>query len=240
MKLYPAIDLRKGQVVQLVGGDPNQVAVQAPRKPRDQAEHWKSLGAKQLHVVDLDGALGEGKQWMLLDQIRHVGLPVQFGGGVRSLLDIQLLAEQEIERIIVGTTGVQNREWLAIAAEEHPGRILLAVDGRDRRVVVKGWTEEANVDVVDLVASVQDLPLAGILYTNVAKEGQLQGIDAQIVEDICAASPEHEVIISGGITTVADLEAIEAAGAGGVVLGMSIYTDVLDFEELVERFEVDA
>ncbi len=237
MKIYPAIDLRHGNVVQLVGGDPDNVAVTAERTPLEQAQHWRSQGAKRLHVVDLDAALGGSNQWVHVGKIIADGLPVQFGGGVRSMLDVQKLLDLGVQRVIVGTQGVQNPDWLRELAGLWPGRIVLAVDARGRDVVVKGWTESAGLDVVDLVRSLADAGLAGFLYTNVEKEGRLDGIDADVVRDLRDAAGGTELCISGGITTIQDLAVLDGLGVDSVVLGMSIYTDRISMQEAVDRFE---
>lgn len=236
MKIYPAIDLRHGNVVQLVGGDPDKVAVESERTPLEQAQHWRQQGARRLHVVDLDAALGDGNQWMDLGRIIGDGLPVQFGGGIRSMLDVQKLLDLGVQRIIVGTQGVENPEWLRELAGLWPQRIVLAVDAHGRDVVVKGWTEKTGKDVIELVQELADAPLAGFLYTNVAKEGRLEGIDVDIVKDLRNAT-KAELIISGGVTTVQDLGIIDGLGIDGVVLGMSIYTDAIALRDAVERFE---
>lgn len=237
MKIYPAIDIRGGKVVQLVGGDPDEVAVTEDRTPLEQAQHWRSQGAKRVHVVDLDAALGDRNQWTHVGKIVADGLPVQFGGGVRSMLDVQKLLDLGVQRIIVGTQGVQNPDWLRELAGLWPGRIVLAVDARGRDVVIKGWTEDAGKDVVGLVASLADAGLGGFLYTNVEKEGRLEGIDSDVVRDLREAAGSAPLIVSGGVTTMQDLAVLDGLGVDAVVLGMSIYTDAINLRDAVERFE---
>ncbi|MGB1586578.1 MAG: HisA/HisF-related TIM barrel protein [Thermoplasmatota archaeon] len=234
MQLIPAIDLRHGKVVQLVGGDPNQVAVEDPLTPHDQAEAWKAAGADRLHVIDLDGAFGEANQWHILDRIKKADLPIQFGGGVRSMVQIQRLLELGVDQVIVGTQGVQEPAWLMELATLWPGKIILAVDARGRDVVVKGWTERTGLDVVELARSLDHVGLGGFLYTNVEKEGRLEGIDLPIVEDLRRATPNTRLIVSGGITNDDDLAALVGAGVDAVVLGMSIYTGKIDLKRAIE------
>lgn len=237
MKVYPAIDLRGGRVVQLIGGDPDNVAVESERSPKQQAEHWKEQGARRLHVVDLDAALGGSDQWMHVGHIIRQGLPVQFGGGIRSMVQIQQLLDLGVERVIVGTQGVQNPDWVEELAKLWPGRIVLAVDAHGRDVMVNGWTEKTGKDVVELAASLHGADLAGFLYTNVAKEGRMEGIDADVVRDLRDAIPDGELIVSGGISTMEDLAVLDGLGVDAVVLGMSIYTDIISLKAAVERFE---
>ncbi len=237
MKIFPAIDIRHGEVVQLVGGDPSQVAVAPDADVREQAHKWQEAGARRLHVIDLDGALGEERQWRQLDGAIETGLPVQFGGGVRSMLDIQQLIELGIKQVIVGTQGVKNPEWTRELCRIFPGRVVLAVDGRGRDLVVSGWTESSGKDVVDFAASLDDAGLAGFLYTNVSKEGRLEGIDVAVLRALREATPNTPLIASGGIRNLDDLQVLADLGIDGAVLGMSIYTGSLDLKEAVKRFE---
>lgn len=238
MNIIPAIDLRGGEVVQLVGGDPEHVGVRSERTPAAQAKHWKQEGASRLHVVDLDAALGQPNQWRLLDGIIATGLPVQFGGGIRSMTDIHKLLDLGVQHVIVGTQGVREPAWLAELCTLWPGRIILAVDARGRDVVVKGWTESTGLDVVELARSLDHLGLGGFLYTNVEKEGRMEGIDEPIVRALVAATPNTPLTVSGGITTTADLDTLAALGVDACVLGMSIYTDAIDLATAVARHEV--
>ncbi len=240
MNILPAIDIRHGKVVQLVGGDPDQVAVTAERNPSGQAKHWHDQGAKRIHVVDLDGAIDGKRQWHHLGGMQHSGIKIQFGGGVRSMLDVQKLVDMGIDRIVIGTQGIQNPDWLAELARLFPGVIVLAIDARGRDVQVKGWTESAGLDVVDLARKVAELPLAGLLYTNVEKEGRMEGIDTGVVHDIRDAAPALELIVSGGISNMDDLDALATMGVHAVVLGMSVYTGAIDLAAAIERFEVSA
>ncbi len=237
MNIYPAIDIRHGKVVQLVGGDPANVAVTEQRKPAEQARHWRRLGAKTVHVVDLDGALGGERQWQHLGAISNEGVRIQFGGGVRSMLDVQKLLDLGAQHVIIGTQGVKEPHWLEEVTTLFPGRIMLAIDARGRDVQIKGWTESAGKDVVDLAKEVASIGLAGLLYTNVSKEGKMEGIDTAVVKALREAVPDMPLIVSGGIANEDDLAALEALGVHGVVLGMSIYTGAIDLQNAIERFQ---
>jgi phosphoribosylformimino-5-aminoimidazole carboxamide ribotide isomerase len=237
VKIFPAIDIHRGQVVQLVGGDPEKVAVKAELSPKQQAIQWREQAARRVHVVDLDAALGGNDQWIELGHIIQQGMPVQFGGGIRSMVQVQKLLDLGVDRVIVGTQGVQNPAWVRELALLFPGKIVLAVDARHREVVVNGWTEETGKDVIELAASLQGAGLAGFLYTNVAKEGRMEGIDAEVVRDLRDTIHDGELIVSGGITTMEDLAVLDGLGVDAVVLGMSIYTNALSLKETVHRFE---
>lgn len=235
MILYPAIDLRHGKVVQLVGGDLKEVAIERP-SAEAQAKAWQEAGTTWVHVVDLDAAFGEKNQWALLPRVLGRGLKVQFGGGVRSMTQIQQLLELGVDRVVVGTQGVRNPEWLRELCVVFPGRIVFAVDARGRDVVVKGWTERTGIDVVTLARGLDNAGLAAFLYTNVEKEGKQQGIDRAIVAELKNNCPKTPILISGGVTTLDDLQWLEDHGIAGAVLGMSIYTGKLDLKEAIKHF----
>jgi phosphoribosylformimino-5-aminoimidazole carboxamide ribotide isomerase len=232
MILYPAIDLRHGKVVQLVGGDPKNVALERPSVDM-QAKAWEDAKATWVHVVDLDAAFGEKNQWAHLTRILGRRMHVQFGGGIRSMTQIQQLLELGVERVVVGTQGVRNPEWLRELCVVFPGKIVFAVDARGRNVVVKGWTEDTGIDVVTLARSMDDAGLAAFLYTNVDKEGRLQGMDKAVINDLRNNTPKTPLLVSGGIAGMADLQWLAEHGIDGAVLGMSIYTGAVDLKAAV-------
>ena len=233
MMLYPAIDLKDGQCVQLVGGDPARQKLALP-DPIEVAQKWEAEGAAALHVVDLDAALGTGDNREVIEDIlRAVDLPLQVGGGVRHLTEIQQFLDSGIGRVVVGTQGIQQPLWLKEAVNLFPGKLVLAVDARGDEVQVKGWTEGAGLTVQKVLADVANLPLAGVLYTNVDVEGQMQGIREEPVRRVLAAS-KHPVVVSGGITTLEDLLTLSRLGADSAVLGMALYTGRIDFRGALE------
>jgi phosphoribosylformimino-5-aminoimidazole carboxamide ribotide isomerase len=237
MKILPAIDLRHGRVVQLIGGNPDDVAVTAEGKPAEVARKWKRMGAKVVHVVDLDAALGGQRQWHHINAIRNEGVQVHFGGGIRSLLDIQKLIDLGVDRIILGTQAVENPVWLEEAVRLFPQHIVLAIDARGSDVQIKGWTESSGIDVVELARRAAGYGVAGILYTNIDNEGRMTGTDPDMIRAIRDAAPDVDLTISGGIASMEDLAVVDGLGADAVVLGMSIYTGAIDLADAVERFE---
>jgi len=233
--IYPAIDLRHGKVVQLVGGDPNDVAIERP-DPGEQAETFAQAGATWLHVIDLDAAFGQRNQWLHLGRIQRAGLHVQFGGGIRSMTQIQQLLDLGVARVIVGTQGIRTPAWTREVAKVFPGRIIQAIDARGRDLAVSGWTESTGMDAVKFAADLDDAGLAGFLYTNVEKEGRLSGMDRGVIEALRHAAPRTPLLASGGITTLDDLQWLKDAGVAGAVLGMSIYKGNIDLAQALERF----
>jgi phosphoribosylformimino-5-aminoimidazole carboxamide ribotide isomerase len=231
----PAIDLREGRCVQLVGGRPEEERISIP-DPLIQARKWFELGFRTLHVVDLDAALDLGSNRALVREIAQAtDATVQAGGGIRDASSIEALLAAGAARVIVGTRAVDEPDWLRRMAEEFPGSILVAADVRDGQVLRKGWTESSGIPLMDLLDRLEPLPLAGVLCTDVGREGRMAGADLVTGRGIVART-RHPVWISGGITSADELRALAGAGAAGAVLGMAIYTGVLSPAEVAKEF----
>lgn len=234
MIVTPAIDLMGGRCVQLVGGVPEATEVSLPDPPAV-ARDWFERGFESVHVVDLDAALGSGDNMTLIPSVLSIAHDGQVGGGIRDEVRAAALLEAGADRIVVGTRGLDDPEWLGTIASRWPHRVVLALDFRDGVVLRKGWTESTSKRVEDFLRDVGDLSLAGVLATDVGREGRLQGIDLEGCRDIVSASP-FPVWISGGITSVDDLSRLEDAGATGAVLGMALYTNTLNADEVARRW----
>lgn len=222
MIAWPAVDLKGGRAVQLVGGRPETERVSLP-DPVAVARHWVELGFRALHVIDLDAALGTGSNRALVEDIlAAVDVPVQVGGGIRDdeLLDAYLAAGAA--RVIAGTRAVRDRAWLRAAAERHPHQVVVAADTKEGQVLVRGWTEGAGLGLIGFVRDLAPLPLAAVLVTDVSREGRLAGADAALFGDVVGACAQP-VLAAGGIASVQDLRRLADAGVAGAVLGMSIY-----------------
>ena len=236
MIVIPAIDLRDGACVQLVGGEYADERVRI-EDPLGVAREWARVGFRRLHVVDLDAATGRGSNAAVVEEIlRHGGFDdVQVGGGVRDEDAVERLLGAGARAVVVGTRGVEDPDWLAELASHYPGQIVLAADVRERRVVTRGWARTLPRDVIGVVEDLQGVPLAGLLVTAVHKEGQLQGTDLPLMEDV-AERAAWPVIASGGISTVADLRALADRGVARAVIGMALYTGSLDARFVAEEF----
>lgn len=231
----PAVDLKGGRCVQLVGGRPEEERVSLP-DPQAAAARWWDMGFGTLHLVDLDAALGSGDNLaMLRDLLTCTPAVTQVGGGIRDDVRADALLEAGADRIVVGTRALDDPEWLSALAHRHPGRVMVAADTRDRMVLRKGWTEASGLGVADFLGSLANLPLAGALATDVGQEGRLAGIDrASVANTLRAAS--MPIWISGGVTTLDELEYLAEAGAAGAVLGMALYTETLEPEVVARRW----
>jgi phosphoribosylformimino-5-aminoimidazole carboxamide ribotide isomerase len=236
MLAIPAIDLREGACVQLVGGSYAQERVRRP-DPLEVAREWERHGFQRLHVVDLDAATGRGNnRRVVVDLLRDGGVPVQVGGGVRETDQVAELLSEGAERVVVGTRALEDADWLAELASLFPGAIVVAADVRDRKVVTRGWSKTLALDVLDVVEELNALPLAALLVTAVHREGLMQGTDLPLMEDV-AESSRAPVIASGGIAAAEDLRALAHRGVSAAVLGMALYTGALDARAVAEEFD---
>ena len=234
MIVAAAVDMKAGRCVQLVGGDPDVERVSLP-SPVEAARRWYEAGFTHLHVVDLDAALGTGSNRDLVREVAGFDGDVQVGGGVRSSEAVSELLEAGASRVIVGTRALADLEWLEQVVERYPGRVVAAADVRDGLVVVKGWTEASRHDLPSALALWNDLPLGGVLVTDVGREGRLEGLDGGVAE-LARRSTEHPLWLAGGIGGIDDLRIANRAGADAVVLGMSLYTDAFDLPTLWAEF----
>lgn len=235
MIAIPAVDLREGRCVQLVGGRPEEERVSLP-DPVAVAKRWRAAGFSTLHVVDLDAALGRGDNLDMVARIaRESPGNLQVGGGIRNEERAEVLLAEGVDRIIVGTRAVDDPDWLSQLARTHPGRVAVAADIRDGIVLRKGWTEGSGMEIETFLKTLTPLPLAGVLCTDVGREGRVEGIDRRGVEAVITASP-HPVWISGGVTTVDELRFLRDRDAAGAVLGMALYTGALNADQVAEEF----
>lgn len=227
MIAYAAIDLRDNRVVQLVGGRVENEKISLP-DPVAVAQKWVSAGFAALHIVDLDAAFGAGSNRDVITSIiQSAAVPVQVGGGVRTDTDVDYWIEQGAARVIVGTRAIEDAAWRKATTHRHPGRIIVAADVRDGAVVTRGWQETTSLEIVAFVNSLDPEPLAGILVTDVSREGQMTGIDTSLFSRL-TTSTKHPLIAAGGIRDEADLHALAGAGVAGAVLGMALYQGAVD------------
>lgn len=227
MIAIPAVDLRNGACVQLVGGSYQQERVRLDN-PVEVARSWERYGFNRLHVVDLDAATERGSNLALVRSlITEVAVPVQVGGGVRSGDLLEELLDVGATQVIVGTRAVEEIEWLAGLAARHPGEIIVACDVRGRRVTTRGWAHTLPLDILDAVDELNSIPLGALLVTAVHREGQMAGTDLPLMEDVVEAS-QVPVFAAGGVSSLEDLRALEYRGVAGAVIGMALYTGALD------------
>lgn len=236
MEIIPAIDIKGGACVQLVGGDVTQEKVHID-DPVEQARRFVASGARWIHVVDLDRALGTGNNLQLIKRILEVpGARFQVGGGIRFTEDIDALLECNAARVVVGTRAVTDDKWFAHVCERYGDRIVAAVDARDDDILVKGWQESSGKKLHEWSARAAQMGIGGLLYTDVGKEGRMGGVNAEAVAKLTRRT-KVPVIASGGVGGMDDLQTLWEAGAWGVVIGMAVYTGALDLRKAIQTFE---
>jgi phosphoribosylformimino-5-aminoimidazole carboxamide ribotide isomerase len=231
----PALDLREGACVQLVGGD-----YRAERVRRDDPaavlEEWVRCGFVRAHLIDLDAATERGSNASLVGTlIGATALEVQVGGGVRTLQHVQTLIEAGARYVVLGTRALEDPTWLAEVTHAFPGKMIVAADVRDRAVVSHGWQRTLSRELVDIISELNELPLAGVLVTAVHREGRMQGPDLVLAEDVAAACA-WPTYVAGGIRSLSDLNALAQRGVAGAIIGMALYTGALDPRAVAQEF----
>jgi len=232
--IFPAIDLRGGRVVRLRQGDPAAETAYAD-DPTAVARRWAEAGAAWLHVVNLDGALQTDAAEINLRCLaairRAVDLPIQFGGGLRTLDEIELALEAGATRVVLGTAAVRQPELVAAAIDRYgAARIVVGIDARDGRVAVQGWQEVAEVDAHDLARRMAEMGVVRIVYTDIRRDGMLSGVNVQVTTELAAAA-SVKVIASGGVRDLDDIRALKAhvgQGVEGVIIGQALYRGAID------------
>jgi phosphoribosylformimino-5-aminoimidazole carboxamide ribotide isomerase len=223
VELWPAIDLRGGKCVRLLQGDYDRETVFGD-DPVAMVRRFVAQGAKRLHIVDLDGAkAGRPVQADLIARmVAAAGVPCQLGGGIRSLETAKAYAEAGVARLVVGSVAIEQPALLEELATALPSRIVLGLDARDGRVAVRGWLETSPLTAVAVARRHEGLPLAGIVYTDIATDGMLAGPNLAALEEMIRAV-KLPVVASGGIATVEDLRQVARIGADGCIVGRALY-----------------
>ena len=239
MLIIPAIDLKDGRCVRLRQGDLQAETVYSD-DPSSMAVQWERRGAPMLHLVDLNGAVeGQPKNLAGIEAIvKAVSIPVQVGGGVRDLEIIRRYLDGGVRRVVLGTAALRDRGLLERACALYPARILVGLDARNGKVAVQGWTSQSETLATDLLKSLAEFALAGVIYTDIARDGMLQGPNLTALRDIVARS-SMPVIASGGITKAEDIRAIKSLGPRieGAIVGKALYDGKLDLQAAIAASE---
>jgi phosphoribosylformimino-5-aminoimidazole carboxamide ribotide isomerase len=235
--LFPAIDLKNGEVVRLQQGDMAR-ATSFNRDPAAQAKSFEQQGFEYLHIVDLDGAFaGKPMNAQAVERIiAAVKIPVQLGGGIRDRATVEGWLAKGIARVIIGTAAVHNPSLVRQAARDLPGRVAVGLDARDGMVAVKGWAETSELSALDIAARFEDAGVAAIIYTDIARDGMLEGLNLQATVAL-ADAVSIPVIASGGLASIEDVRALLAPQArklAGAIAGRALYDGRLDATAALE------
>ena len=229
MILYPAIDLKDGQCVRLLRGEMSAATVFGD-DPAAQALKFQAAGCEWLHLVDLNGAFaGEPVNAAAVQAIlARVRVPCQLGGGIRDMGTIAMWLDKGLARVILGTVAVESPDLVRLAAREFPGRVAVGIDARKGLVATKGWAHETDVQATDLARSFEDAGVAAIIYTDIDRDGAMQGPNIEATEAL-ARAVTIPVIASGGVSRMADLIALKATGViAGAISGRALYDGAID------------
>lgn len=237
MQIYPAIDIIDGKAVRLSQGSFDNVTV-FNDTPADAAKDWVDAGATYIHIVDLDGAR-YGKSFVI-DIIKDIkskyNIKIETGGGVRTMKDIDDRIEAGASRVIIGTVAVKNPVLVKEAVEKYGNKIAVGVDAKNGMVAISGWEEVSNVTAVDLCLKMKDYGVNTIIYTDISKDGMMSGPNIESTKDLIEKTG-MDIIASGGVSKIEDVENVNNINASGVIIGKALYNGALNLKEVIDRFE---
>jgi len=239
MEIIPAIDLKNGRCVRLYQGDYKQETVFS-EDPVSMAVKWQSLGARRLHIVDLDGAASGYPENLLKAEImyKRVRMPIQFGGGMRDENTVERVLKTGIDRVIMGTIAIENPDLIEKLCQKYGDAIIVSIDARNGFVATRGWLKDTSVKAVDLAKQMSEIGVKRIMFTDIKRDGTLtQPAFDSIVELV--KTVDIPVIAAGGISRFSDLKKLEKIGVEGAILGRAIYTGDIDLKEVTTLFNKD-
>ena len=224
MKIYPAIDIKDGKCVRLLRGSFDDVTVYGDN-PAEMARNWESVGGEYIHVVDLDGALkGHGVNAEAIKEIcKAVNVPVQTGGGIRSISDIEAKLECGISRVIIGTKAVSDAEFVKDAVKRYGDKIVIGIDAKDGMVAIEGWEKTSEYQAVEFAKKMEEIGVKTIIYTDIATDGTLMGPNVDAMREM-VNNTNMDIIASGGIGNIEHIKALIPTGVEGVITGRALYT----------------
>lgn len=235
MQIYPAIDVLGGKVVRLFQGD-YSAATTYGDSVEDQLSAWMEAGARWVHVIDLDGARSGEPDSSLWRKVARQGVPVQVGGGIRTVEDVSKALEYGVTRVIMGTSAVWSPSILQDAiGRSDPSRVVAAIDVRDGRAAGAGWLDEGR-EFSQVVEGALDAGVTGFLVTAIRRDGTLKGPDLELLEKVRRSAPDAEIMAAGGIARMDDLGSLAAAGVDGAVIGRALYDGTIDLAEVLTRY----
>jgi len=241
LEIIPAVDVKQGRCVRLVQGNMSSETVYF-EDPLAAARFWTDQGAARLHIVDLDGAVsGSPKNRKVIERVvKEIPIPVQLGGGLRTSEDIQHYFDAGVDRIILGTSVYRQPEFVKDAMRQHPQRIFLGIDAKEGVVAVEGWTHVTQIRPIDLIQTYASLPVGGVIYTDISRDGMLTGPNLAGIREVVTLS-FLPVIASGGISKREDvlvLSPLQTEGLIGIIIGKALYTGALTLREAKDAVRI--
>jgi phosphoribosylformimino-5-aminoimidazole carboxamide ribotide isomerase len=233
--IYPAIDLRGGKVVRLAQGDPARQTVYGD-DPLEMAKRWQNEGATWLHVVNLDGAFGEGTaaNELALAEILHIGLKVQFGGGMRDLSELKRALDTGVTRVVIGTAAIENPILIDVAMRKFGSeKIAVGIDARSGQAFIRGWEQGSKLDAIVLGKKMFSQGMRWCVFTDIERDGVSKGINLPATLQLSRETGLN-VIASGGVASIKDVEAVLKAGLPGVVIGRALYEGTFTLKQALE------
>lgn len=233
MVIYPAIDIKDGRCVRLVQGQFSDVTVYSDN-PIEMAFKFEQMGAEYLHVVDLDGArLGSPQNTAVISEMAvKLGIPVQLGGGIRTIETIEIILCKGIERVILGTSAVKDQELVKKAVSSFGKNLAVAIDAKDGLVAIEGWAKTSEFTAIGFAKKIEELGAKTIIYTDISRDGMLKGPNLKAMEEM-ARAVGIDVVASGGVTSLQDIKDLKNIGVSGVIVGKALYTGDIDLKEAI-------
>ncbi len=233
--IIPAIDIKDGKAVRLYKGEFDKVKVYSDN-PEDVAKYFQDCGVKQLHIVDLDGALeGKPKNYKVVEKIvKSISIPVEFGGGIRSFESAKTMFDVGVDKVVIGSLAYENQEEFLNIVNTYKNKIIVSIDAKDGKVAIKGWIEKTDYSPLEFAKKYDDLEIFGFLYTDINRDGVMEGPNIEGTKYL-AENLKHCVIASGGVSSIQDVKKlyqIKNYGVYGVVVGKAIYEGKINLREL--------
>lgn len=234
MIIYPAVDIKDGRCVRLVQGQFNDVTIYSDN-PVEMALNFEKMGAQYLHVVDLDGArLGEPRNIAVISEMAvKMGIPLQLGGGIRTIEMIEIILCKGMQRVILGTSAVRDPNLIRKAVGTFGSNLAVAIDARDGMVAIEGWAKTSEFTAIGFAKKMEELGAKTIIYTDISRDGMLSGPNLKAMEEMSKAV-NIEVIASGGVRNIEDIKNLRETGMSGVIVGKALYTGDVDLREAIK------
>lgn len=234
MILFPAIDIKDNKCVRLTQGDFNKVSIYSD-DPVEMAKKWEAMGAEYLHVVDLDGAKNEGlNNRKTIEKIaKSINIPIQVGGGIRSEEKIKAMLDAGVDRVIVGTMVIENKELLTELVKVYKGQLAVSIDALKGKVAINGWQKVGKVDSIEICGFLESIGIETLVYTDISKDGMLSGPNFEVYKEL-SEKTNLDIIASGGVTSLDDIKKLKEMNLYGAIIGKALYDNRLDFRDALE------